>query len=189
MDGSNAALQNLGGISAKANSINLNSTYSNLSLGFNAILKSGHHITLHGPDFLRFRTNNAVNAMYIASDGRIGMGTSEVATGYKLSVYGKIMSEELMVKLKPNWPDYVFKKDYNLRPLKELEKFVEEYNHLPGIPSAIELEKNGGFQVGEMQRLQLEKMEELYLYVIDLSKEVEKLKEENKKLNAKIKNK
>jgi trimeric autotransporter adhesin len=112
-------------------------------------------------------------------DGRVAIGTDTPANGYKLSVFGKAICEELVVQLKGAWPDYVFKKNYRLQPLAELEKFIAENKHLPNIPVAADIEKNG-LQVGDMQKKMIEKIEELTLYVIELKKEIDKLKNNQK---------
>lgn len=97
------------------------------------------------------------------------------ANGFKLSVDGKIMSEEVRVELDANWPDYVFTTDYDLLPLDQLEKEISRLGHLPGIPAAEEVESEG-FELGNMNRLLLEKIEELTLHVIGLHKEIQVLK-------------
>jgi len=81
----------------------------------------------------------------------------------------------LVLRLVPNLPDYVLVKNYKLRDLDEVEDFIKKNNHLPGIPSAKTIETNG-LGLGEMQKLQMEKIEELTLYIIELKKEMEKLK-------------
>lgn len=111
--------------------------------------------------------------LHIGSNVMIGTGNP--ASGYALSVNGKIISEELKVQLKANWPDYVFSKNYNLKPLDELRSFIELNNHLPNIPPASFMEKNG-IEVGEMQRKVVEKIEELTLYILQLEKEIKELK-------------
>jgi hypothetical protein len=100
------------------------------------------------------------------------------ASAYKLTVTGKVICEELKVKLSSSWPDYVFSKNYKLPALSEIEKFIEENKHLPNIPSAIEIEKNG-IEVGDMQKRMMEKIEQLTLYIIDLKKEIDLLKRNN----------
>lgn len=74
-----------------------------------------------------------------------------------------------------NWPDYVFKNDYQLLNLYETEEYVYTNGHLPGVPSAQEVE-NDGVNVGEMNKVLLEKVEELTLHIIDLQKQVDELK-------------
>jgi hypothetical protein len=112
------------------------------------------------------------NAVFL---GAVRIGSTVTPGGYKLAVDGKAICTELLVRLVPNWPDYVFNNQYKLRGLNEVEDFIKKNNHLPGIPSAKEVESNG-VNVGEMQKLQMEKIEELTLYIIELKKEIEKLK-------------
>lgn len=105
----------------------------------------------------------------------VAVGGSTTATGYTLSVLGKAIAEEVRVQLQASWPDYVFASDYDLMPLNELEANIKANKHLPGIPAAAEVEA-GGFDLGEMNRLQMEKIEELTLYIIDLQKQIDSLK-------------
>lgn len=116
-----------------------------------------YQATTYGPHFIVGRIN-----------GNAAFG-STLATGYKLSVSGKIICEEVRVALTAAWPDYVFKKDYSLMPLEQLGEFIDTHGHLPNVPSATELEQSG-LEVGEMQRLMMEKIEELSLYIIDQQK-------------------
>lgn len=115
-----------------------------------------------------------VGNSYVSGDLRVG--TTSGASGYKVSVNGKIMCTELRVQTVNNWPDYVFGEDYALLPLDELENFIRTEKHLPNIPSAAEMEEEAGFDIGEMQRLTLEKVEELTLYILELKRENEALK-------------
>ena len=87
----------------------------------------------------------------------------------------------------PGWPDYVFDACYKLKPLSEIEKFVNVNKHLPGIPSAKEVQNKGGIELGAMQTQLLEKVEELTLYLIEMKKENEKMKNQIEVLNKKIK--
>ena len=112
---------------------------------------------------------------YINSTGQVGIGTTSMATGYKLSVAGKVICEELRVNLASGWPDYVFGQDYQLMSLSELENYIQINGHLPNIPEAGEMQESG-LEVGEMQRLMMEKIEELSLYIIQQQKEIEELK-------------
>lgn len=127
-------------------------------------------------------SGNAWKFAVNATDGSVLLGSNNLdnevltnAAGYKLKVFGKIIGEEVRVQLKSAWPDYVFADDYNLKPLEEVEQFIKKNKHLPNIPSAAEVEKNGQM-LGEMQSKMLEKIEELTLYIIDLKKEIEALK-------------
>jgi hypothetical protein len=98
------------------------------------------------------------------------------ATGnYKLFVEGGILTEKVKVALRStaNWADYVFEKNYDLMPLKNVEEYINEHKHLPGIDSAEELSKNG-LDLAEMQAKHMAKIEELTLYIIEQNKAIEK---------------
>jgi hypothetical protein len=84
-------------------------------------------------------------------------------------------ARSLRITQSPGWADYVFDKKYYLRPLDEVEKFIQQNHHLPDLPSASTVAKEG-IDVAEMQSKLLSKIEELTLYVIELKKEVEILK-------------
>ena len=114
------------------------------------------------------------------STGNVAIGTSNLASGYKLSVDGKVAAEELLVDLSGSWPDYVFNDSYDLPTLSEVKSHIEKKGHLPGIPSAQEIEDNG-FEVGEMNRILVEKVEELTLYILD---QQERLCEQQEQLDA-----
>lgn len=112
--------------------------------------------------------------------GNLSIGNvSKHAAGYRLSVDGKIMSEEVRVELDSNWPDYVFESTYQLLPLDELESEIKELGHLPGLPAAVVVEEEG-FELGEMNRLLVEKVEELTLYIIDLNHKLKELQDDIK---------
>ena len=106
------------------------------------------------------------------TSGNIGIGTS--TPDAKLAVNGDIHAIEVRVDL-VGWPDYVFNEDYDLPTLAEMEKHIKEKGHLPNIPSAKEVAENG-IELGEMNKLLLEKIEELTLYVIQQQKEIVELK-------------
>ncbi len=97
--------------------------------------------------------------------GSVGIGTINTQ-GYKLAVAGNIIAEEVKVKLQGQWPDYVFGKDYPLISLTETQKYIQENKHLPEVPSAKEMEKNG-INLSEMNMLLLKKIEELTLHLIE----------------------
>ncbi len=89
---------------------------------------------------------------------------------------GKLFAHEIEVKL-GSFPDYVFHDDYKLRSLQELEQYIKTHKHLPDIPSEKEVIENG-LNLGEMDALLLQKVEELTLYVIELQNQIEKLKKQ-----------
>ncbi len=108
------------------------------------------------------------------SQGNVGIGTTNPTE--KLSVNGKIRAHEIKVETS-NWPDYVFEEDYPLISLSALEKFIKANKHLPEVPSATEIEKNG-LDLGKTQTLFLKKLEELTLILIDKDKQLQKQQQE-----------
>ncbi|MGX1929364.1 interleukin-like EMT inducer domain-containing protein [Flagellimonas sp. 2504JD4-2] len=128
-----------------------------------------------------FVGNNITNAL-VSGDGEdigaplivnhlgyVGIGT--YAPDSKLTVKGNIHTEEVKVDLSVPGPDYVFKEDYDLKSLKEVQDYIKEHGHLPNIPSAQEMEVNG-IQLGEMNMKLLEKIEELTLYTLSQEKQL-----------------
>jgi hypothetical protein len=113
--------------------------------------------------------------MRVKGDGRVCIGTTSPANGYLLSVFGKIIAEEVRVQLKGSWPDYVFGENYKLPSLGSVKEFIQTNKHLPDMPAAQEVEKNG-LDVGNMQKKMIEKIEQLTLYVIDLQQQITDLK-------------
>ncbi|WP_412850646.1 cell wall anchor protein [Chryseobacterium sp. PMSZPI] len=101
---------------------------------------------------------------------------------YRLFVKDGIKAEKVKVESSANgWADYVFKKDYKLRSLDDVERHIAEKGHLPNIPSAQEVEKEG-INLGEMDAKLLEKIEELTLYSIEQNKQLKFQAEEIREL-------
>lgn len=119
------------------------------------------------------------DAFVIYESGITGIGTSYIPAGFKLAVNGKILCEEVRVKLRGNWPDYVFEPTFTLMPLEDLEKYIQENHHLPGMKSAAELEESG-LDVMEILKAQQQKIEELTLYIIELEKKIVQSKNQMK---------
>ncbi|MEO8150534.1 MAG: hypothetical protein ABI723_23080 [Bacteroidia bacterium] len=119
-----------------------------------------------------YLNNSGGNVNMCVASGSVNIGNSTGAAGYILSVDGKVIAEEVRVELSGNWPDYVFGKEHKLMSIDELEQHVNEYKHLPGIPSACEVEESG-IMLGEMQTKTIEKVEENSLYIIQLNKKIE----------------
>jgi hypothetical protein len=97
---------------------------------------------------------------------------------YKLSVDGKMIAKEIYVVASGGWADYVFEKDYPLMSLDSLEEFVYTNKHLPNVPSEQEI-KETGINTANTDKILLEKVEELTLYIIELNKRMGALEEEN----------
>jgi hypothetical protein len=124
-------------------------------------------------DVILVEANSAANVIYINAAGNVGIGTA--APTEKLAVNGNIKCKQVEVSLS-GWSDFVFAEDYTLMPLAELEAYINQHNHLPDVPSAEEVISNGN-NLGEMDAILLQKIEELTLYVIELKKENEALRQ------------
>jgi len=129
------------------------------------------------------------DVLFMGNDGGIGIGktapsaTLDVNGSFKANsakINGLLCAKEVRVALSgsPCWPDYVFGKEYKLTPLNELEQFITENQHLPNVPSAAEVEANG-VELGEMNALLLQKVEELTLYIIQLEKRLANMESKN----------
>jgi len=120
--------------------------------------------------------------LIIKDGGNVGIGTAP-GLNQKLAVEGTIGARAVKVTLAV-WSDYVFYPNYNLTPIFDLENYIKINKHLPGIPSEDEVKKNG-IDLGQMNAELLKKIEELTLYVIELKKESESMKNEIQILNSK----
>lgn len=121
---------------------------------------------------MRIFCNSASRIFVAAATGNVGIGTDNPT--YKLSVLGNIRSNEVVVET--GWADYVFDETYRLPLLCDVEKFIQQYKHLPNIPSAAEVEQNG-LSLGDTQKKMMEKIEELTLYLIEANKRIERLEQ------------
>lgn len=99
----------------------------------------------------------------------------ENLSNYSLYVKGGLATEEF--RIETGWADYVFDTDYELLSLTQLEQYIEENGHLPNVPSAETVEKTG-IEMGDIKRIQQEKIEELTLYIIDLNEQLQAIKTE-----------
>ncbi|MEN0010456.1 hypothetical protein [Flavobacterium nitrogenifigens] len=129
-------------------------------------------------------------------NGKVGIGYgfgnfpttagSVNVSNYNLFVKGGILTEEVRVNLQGDWADYVFSKDYELMPLQKIEIFIKENGHLPNMPSAKQV-KEEGIELGQIAKMQQEKIEELTLHMIEQNKTIEKQSEEIKELKELVK--
>ena len=198
-------------------SVGLASGYSNTSGSRNTIVgfNAGYNSTSgSGNVFLGYRAGMkelSDNKLYIANDstsnplvygdfsaqklvfsGKVGIQTSAFPTtvgaaninAYQLFVKGGILTDEIRVRT--GWADYVFHKGYSLKSLDDVENFILHNGHLPNVPSAKQIETNG-LELGDIARIQQEKIEELTLYIIEQNKKLSSLEKEINEIKAIIK--
>lgn len=156
--------------------INPDGTSENFGLGVGVTtVQARFHVkgasSTSGSTTLHAVNSSGTSLLFVRDDGNIGVGTTTPQA--KFSVNGDVYSKKIKVT-QTGWPDFVFSEKYTLMPLKELEKFIQAHNHLPGISSSKEVETEG-LDVGGMQALQMQKIEELTLYIIELNKKIDEL--------------
>ncbi|MFN9864850.1 MAG: hypothetical protein ACK55U_15720, partial [Bacteroidota bacterium] len=124
--------------------------------------------------------------MLITRNGNVAIGTNNFGGLYKFYVAGKIAAyDEIKVFTNgSSFPDYVFAPDYKLRSLEETEKYIKENSHLPEVPSAADIAKEG-MSLNGMSEILLKKVEELTLHLIEMKKENEELKKRLENLEKK----
>ena len=121
----------------------------------------------------------------IFRSGPVAIGTGRQAP-MGLAVKRALVSDEIKIEEceVAVWCDYVFEPDYDRLCLPELRTFLDEQQHLPGIPPAEQLVAAGGFELGDMTLRYQEKIEELFLHLIDLQNETKALEGELNQLLA-----
>lgn len=121
---------------------------------------------------------NGSDMFQVSNNGNIAIGTTD-PQGHKLAVNGDIIATKITVKPHGNWPDYVFKPQYNLPSLSEVKTYIDKNQHLPDMPSEKEVAKDG-IDLGEIVKIQAKKIEELTLYMIKLQEQNDAIMKELK---------
>src|SRR5204863_426995 len=143
-DNRSVAIQQMGNASTATQYLFLNG-----GLGSSSVLGTPLLTSIYAPTFgFESSDNNlniltasdgtnttAVRAMSFSSNGNVGIGTTDTK-GYKLAVNGDAIFTRVKVKPFINWPDYVFRTSYHVRPLNEVEAYIQQYHHLPDVSSA-----------------------------------------------------
>jgi hypothetical protein len=136
--------------------------------------------------------NSWVERIKITANGNVGIGRTPPSE-YKLAVDGTIAARRVKVT-QETWADFVFEPQYKLPSLSELESYIKANKHLPDVPSAVDVTKDG-LDLGEMNKILLQKIEELTLHLIDQNKlnkdqqkQIESLQEAISKLTSKLSN-
>lgn len=112
---------------------------------------------------------------YSFTTGKVGIGCVNNMNDFALAVQGGVVSTKVSVLDIDSWPDFVFGNNYKLMNLYELEQYINANQHLPEVPSAEEVSASG-IDLGEMNAILLQKVEELTLHIIELQKQIDELK-------------
>ena len=115
---------------------------------------------------------------HVTLNGQVGINTANTTRQYALAVDGGMITTKARIQEVEDWPDRVFAPDYPLRPMDELREYVAVNRHLPGVPSEEEVSERG-IDVGSMQAVLLEKIEELTLYILRQQQDIERLTQYN----------
>ncbi|PYF74189.1 hypothetical protein [Pedobacter nutrimenti] len=157
------------------------SRYSSVVLSeeeFNAYKSLGTQWWIICSDLSPF-SNTSIRTL---ENGNILVGkTVQTNSGYKLDINGKIRANEIVVNT--SGADFVFEENYKLKSLSEVEAFVKEHKHLPGVNSANEMQKEG-VALSEFQTTLLQKIEELTLHLIEQNKRLKKQEKQIRELSA-----
>jgi len=140
---------------------------------------------------IKIGATGSADAIRIWNNGTVGIGIDPstqtyLSSPYKLLVGGKVGAYEVWVQLTTTWPDYVFKKDYQLMTLDEIRSFILANQHLPNMPSAKQMEELGGLNLGEMQVNTIKNMEEIYLQLIKMNDRLKLLEAQNALLKEEL---
>lgn len=114
-------------------------------------------------------------SIHMTENGYFHYGSGLTPSGYPFSSQGKILAPEFVALAVNNWPDYVFDKKYNLMPLADVKRYIDQHSHLPNIPAAAQLEKDG-IALADMSKKLMEKVEELTLYILQQQEQIDELK-------------
>jgi hypothetical protein len=128
--------------------------------------------------------NGTGRTFHLGTDGALELTNGTTQT-FKVETTGMIRGRRMKLDLN-TWADYVFEPTYQLMPLSEVETFVKKEKHLPNVPSEQEL-KTTGADVMELNKILMEKIEELTLYLIQQNKDTEELKSQLDELQTKLK--
>ena len=130
--------------------------------------------------------------LFISNGGKIGgqLRASSIRTNYiypignyltlsttEVRVPGTIKAKEIIVNTAG--ADFVFGRDYTLRSLDDVKSYIQEYQHLPEIPSASQMQEEG-MSVDQMVIKLLQKVEELTLYAIQQEERIKELEDNQK---------
>ncbi len=183
------------GTAYSANGLSANTSYAFTVLAIDAannVSAAGNTVNIttdgSGTGIIDYTSDNAnlatvdwqANNLFAAQT--MGIGTTDTQ-GYALAVAGNVVAESIKIALQTNWPDFVFEEEFILPSLEEMEQHIIEKGHLMNMPSAEEVRANG-IDLGEMNALLLQKIEEITLYLIQQDKKIKELEKKGTRLDS-----
>jgi len=154
-----------------------------LNLGGDALRPVKIHFSSLLVGYTSGSANYGTGNAYIS--GVVGIGTTTVPPGYAFAVNGSAIATSFTVQSYGSWPDYVFKSGYKLLPLNDVKAYIDQNHHLPDVPSAEQVAKDG-LNLGDMNKMLMQKVEELTLYLIEKDKQLNDEKEIDSKQQQQI---
>ncbi len=127
-------------------------------------------------------TGQCKSNLNISREGGVMIGAKNLLDS-RLAVSNGVISTSLRILNGSPWPDYVFDKSYNLMPLQDVKTFIEKNKHLPNTLSTSDIYKNGGVEIGATFTNHQEKIEEIFLHLIELEKQAKSIQKENEDLD------
>ena len=145
---------------------------NNNSLPYLSVVQNNNtHMVINPNGFVGINTSTPISKLHVNGDFTVSRGST---VNFKVKANGEIRGRQLEIDLLPI-PDYVFKPGYALMTLAQLEKYIMQNGHLPGIKSESEYQELGSISIGELNIQLLEKVEELTLYILQLNKRITEL--------------
>jgi len=175
-----------------------NTTVFNITKEGNTLINSTS--SSNSPFTIQNSTLSSINKniLEVGSNGTMTLSTTSAQTdnafdiwdlangksNFRIKTSGHVYAREVIVSLN-QFPDYVFAREYKLTPIGEVKKYTETFGHLENMPTAKEVEENGA-NLGEIQRVTVEKVEEIFLYVFELTEELKVSRKEEKAAREEI---
>ncbi|MCP4679261.1 MAG: hypothetical protein GY854_27990 [Deltaproteobacteria bacterium] len=148
-------------------------------MGFQGYMITGHEYGIYWADNNNVKWKSGQHSTNPNEIIFVGDGIRRAAISLKdgSAYFNNIKASELVLD-GDRWADFVFEDDYNLMPIEEVEKYISSNGHLPDVPKAKKVARDG-ISIGESQAMLLQKIEELTLYLIAQNKKIQKLEQES----------
>ncbi|HEY0655480.1 MAG TPA: hypothetical protein VGD65_20235 [Chryseosolibacter sp.] len=141
-------------------------------------------ITPDGANAITMKHNNGIHFYTKTSTSSTTILNTTTYERMRINDNG-VFAQQITVQAQTSWPDYVFESNYAMPTLQEIEDFIRTNKHLPGVPSSSEVSVSG-INLGKMDAVLLEKIEQLTLLLIEQDKKLRELMRENDTLKNRL---